>query len=232
MLRHVPVRVGLAAFALLAVAVAQADTPPAHAPPAQVHAQPGDPLHHDDHRKGELIAPPDQGLPAMIAALIVFALVFGALARFGWPVLTRRIDERYQRIREEIESAERARQQAREALAEYERSLAEARAEARRMLEQAKAQQQALAAELKAQADRELAAMKDRARRDIDQARRAALASLYEDAAGLATAIAARILQREVSPQDYQRLVDESLEALRTADGSATRNAATLGTRG
>ncbi|NBW89583.1 MAG: hypothetical protein EBR51_06680 [Gammaproteobacteria bacterium] len=51
-------------------------------------------------------------------------------------------------IREEIESAEMARKQAKDALEQYQQSLAQARAEAQKMLETTKAQQTALAAEL------------------------------------------------------------------------------------
>jgi F-type H+-transporting ATPase subunit b len=96
----------------------------------------------------------------------------------------------------------------------YEKSLAEARAEAARMLESARAEQTKLAAELRAQAEVELTAMRDRARKDIDAAKRAAVAEMYALAAGAATTIASRVLQREITPRDQQRLIEESLGEL------------------
>ena len=82
------------------------------------------------------------------------------------------------------------------------------------MLDEAKAQQTKIAADLKAQSERELSAMRDQARRDIETASKAALAEVYDQAAVLATSVAGKILQREISAADQQRLVDESLAEL------------------
>src|ERR1044071_5193507 len=102
----------------------------------------------------------NQGIASAITAILVFALVLAVLATKVWPVITKALDERAEKIKSEIAAAEAARKQAKDALEQYERSLADARAEAQRMLEKTKAQQQALADELKAKADVELNAMK------------------------------------------------------------------------
>lgn len=167
-----------------------------------------------DHETVGPIPTVKQGLITGITALVVFLLVLSVLAVKVWPVMTKALDERSAKIREEIEAAERARKQARDALEQYQKSLAEARAEAQRMLEATKAQQQQLAAELRAKADAELNVLKDRARRDIDAARRAALIEIHDAAIDLATAAASRILKREVTVSDQRRLLDESLGAL------------------
>lgn len=175
----------------------------------------GDPLAAQAEHASGPVPGPKEGLATMITALVVFGIVLLGLSRLGWPRLCAALDARQQKIREEILAAEAARQQAREALEQYERSLAQARAEAQRMLEQTRAQQQALAAELRAKADAELAAMKERARRDIETARRAALAEVYEHAAHAATQIAARILRLEASQTDQERLLAEAINELR-----------------
>lgn len=175
---------------------------------------------HDDHGHGPkagVVPTVEQGLVPAIVSLIVFALVFAILAAKVWPTIVRALDERANKIREEIAAAEAARKQAKDALDQYERSLAEARAEAQRMLEKTKAQQQALADELKAKADAELNQMKERARRDIEAAKRAALAEIYNEGATFAAAMASKILQREVTPRDQQRLVEESLAELQAS---------------
>jgi F-type H+-transporting ATPase subunit b len=161
-----------------------------------------------------------QGLWTAITALIVFTAVLIFLNRVVWPMIARGLDERARKIREEIASAEAARKQAKDALAMYEKSLAEARAEAAKMLEQARAQQAQQAAEHRAQAEAEFALMKDRARRDIEAAKRAAVGEMYAVLAGAATTIAARVLEREITPRDQQRLVDESLAELQHMSGA------------
>ena len=158
-----------------------------------------------------------QGLWTGITALIGFALVLAVLATKVWPVIGKALDERADKIKSEIAAAEAARKQAKDALEQYERSLAEARAEAQRMLEKTKAQQQALADELRAKSEVELGAMRDRARRDIDAAKRAAIAEIYDQAATAATAIAGKNLQPELNPRDQQRLIEETVGALQAS---------------
>jgi F-type H+-transporting ATPase subunit b len=172
---------------------------------------------HAGHERVDALPTVDQGIITGITALVVFAIVFAVLATKVWPVIGRALDERAGKIREEIAAAEAARKQARDALEQYERSLAEARAEAARMLEQTRRQQQQMAEELRAKADQELIALKERARKDIEAAKRAAVAEIYGIAAAAATSVASKILQREITPGDQKRLIEESLGELEAA---------------
>jgi F-type H+-transporting ATPase subunit b len=160
-----------------------------------------------------------EGIAPMIVTLLVFGAVFFILSATAWPKIVKGLKDREQKIRSEIEAAEQAQKRAKEALQQYEKNLADARAEAQQMLDQARAQQQQIATDLKAKADVELTAMRERARRDIDAAKNAALNELYAESAKLATNIAGKILQREVTPGDQSRLVEESLREL-----AGTRN--------
>jgi F-type H+-transporting ATPase subunit b len=76
-----------------------------------------------------------QGLWTGVTAIIVFVVVLAVLATKVWPVIGRALDERADKIKSEIAAAENARKQAKDALEQYERSLADARAEAQRMLD-------------------------------------------------------------------------------------------------
>ncbi|GMV25485.1 MAG: hypothetical protein AMXMBFR58_15160 [Phycisphaerae bacterium] len=181
---------------------------------------------HDDHAHpveaaahGEpagVIPTPEQGIVPMIVAIVVFAIVLAIVSAAIWPKIVKGLDERAGKIREEIELAEQARKQAKEALEEYERSAAKARSEAQKMLEQTRAQQTQLAAELKAKADVELGQLRERAMRDIETAKRAAIAEIYNEAAALATSAAGKILRKEIRPDDQRALVEESVRALQT----------------
>jgi F-type H+-transporting ATPase subunit b len=148
------------------------------------------------------------------AALICFGVAFAVLAKFAWPQITKQLDEREAKIRDEIESAERARESADKALKEYESSLAEARQRADAMIEETKAEQSRMAAKLREESEAELNQMRDSARRDIDAAKRAAVAEVYQEAAIVAAAVAEKILQRELNEHDQQRLVDETLNEI------------------
>ncbi|MEZ6244261.1 MAG: F0F1 ATP synthase subunit B [Phycisphaerales bacterium] len=172
-----------------------------------------------EHEEGNAspIAPPKQGMASGITALVCFGIVVFVLYIKVWPQITKGLDERASKIREEIAAAEAARKQAGEALEEYEKNLAQARAEANKMLEETKARQAELAAELRAKADVELGQMRERAMRDIEGAKKAALNEIYDQSVSLASAMASKILAREVTPQDQSRLFEESLAELQAS---------------
>ncbi len=157
-------------------------------------------------------------LPA-VTTLVVFLLAFGFLYVKVWPKIVGGLEQREAKIRQEIESAEAAREQAKAALAEYQRELSGARDEANQMITKAKTDAKAVAEQLRARNETELAQMRERVAREIDNAKRAALAELHGEAANLAAEIAGKILQREISSQDQQRLIDESLRELTSARG-------------
>lgn len=172
---------------------------------------------HADPGTAGVLPTIQQGIVPMIVTLVVFAVVFAVLAVKVWPAISNGLKEREDKIRNAIEEAELAQEQAKAALEQYERNLAQARAEAQKMLDDAKNQQQAIAAELKAKAEVELNGMREKAKRDIESAKAAAVIELNGYAATLATDMARKILKREVSGGDQQRLITESLAELQTS---------------
>lgn len=147
-------------------------------------------------------------------ALVVFVCAFGFLYLKVWPVITKGLDDRNDKILGEIKAAEDARSQASQALADYEKSLAEAREQAQQTIAEAKAEAQRLGDEMKAANERELAERMARAKADIESARKAAVADIHASATELAAAVASKILKREINPADQARLVEESLREL------------------
>jgi len=204
----------IAAVAALSLLPAQTRAQPEHA--ATTPAAHTDAAHesHAGHDPVGVIPTVRQGIVPAIVALVVFSVVFGLLSTMVWPKISAGLKERENKIRDEIDSAEQARKQAKDALDQYQQSLAQARAESQKMLEQTKAQQLALAADLKAKAEVELGQLREKATRDIEQAKRAAIAEIYAQTTTLATAVAAKILRREIRPEDQQQLVEESLRQM------------------
>jgi len=150
----------------------------------------------------------------MLWTVVVFSIFFAVLALLVWPKILKALQAREDKQRSDLTSAEQANADAKATLAEYERKLAEAHAEARKMLDQTRSDADQLRAKLKADTEAEMAKLREQASADIDRAKQAALQDLYAHSAELATAVAAKILQRQVTDADTQRLVDQSLEAL------------------
>lgn len=173
-----------------------------------------------DHDVHGVIGTVKQGLVTGITAIVVFLIVLVILSKAVWPKIQAGLDEREKKIRDEIESAEEARQQAKDALEMYEKSLAQARTEAQQMLEDAKVEQQKFSNELRTKAEAEQAARNEKAQREIESAKRAAVNEVYAEAATLATSIASKILSREVSSDDQMQLIEEAVAELGSASHS------------
>ena len=137
-------------------------------------------------------------------ALVVWLVAFAILAIKVWPVITKGLDERNDKILGEIKAAEDARAQAKQALAEYEKSLADAREEANRMIADARAEAQRQAEEMKASNERELAEKMARAKADIEAAKKAAVADIHGRASELAATVAAD-QQHQIKPKPILR---------------------------
>ena len=146
--------------------------------------------------------------------IVVFILFLLLAMKFVWPHILKGLDQRDQKLRDDLNAAEESRQQAKIALDEYEQALTKARAEATEMIAKAKQDAKAAAAELRSNNTRELAELKSAAAADIESAKLAAISELHAEASTLAVAIAGKILNREISAQDQQSLVDESLSEL------------------
>jgi F-type H+-transporting ATPase subunit b len=149
-----------------------------------------------------------------VTALIVFLVAFGILYVKVWPPIVKGLDARERKIRDEFKAAEDAREQAKAALAEYQRNLATARDEANKMITQAKSDAKAVAEELRNKNQAELTEMKLRATREIESAKQAAISAIYDEASNLAVGIASKILKREINEGDQQTLVSDSLHEL------------------
>ena len=155
-----------------------------------------------------------------VSSLVVFGAAFFILSRTAWPKISKGLEEREGKIRQEIENAEKARKDAEAALAEYQRSLAEARTEAGKIVEQATLDQKKVAAELRSKTEAELNALRDSARRDIEAAKQQAVGEIYEHMSNVATSIAGKILRKEISADDQRALVEESLNQLATTSSN------------
>jgi len=158
--------------------------------------------------------PLDVTLVDIIFAIVVFIIFFSIAARLVWPKVIGALDERYAKIRHEIDAAEKARHEAESAQRKFELKLREAQEEATRTIAEAQATARKVADELRAKNDAELSEMKARALADIQSARESAVRELNEHAVSLAATMAGKILRREVGASDQSRLVAESLAEL------------------
>ena len=161
-----------------------------------------------DHETPELISPK---LSEMIWTLVVFGIFFAVLATVVWPKILAALQAREDKQRNDLKTAEDAAKKATASIAEYDAKLAEARKEAQGIVAEARTAAQQAANADKAKIEAEVATMKAAAKADIAAAKEQALTDIYAQTATLSTAVAGKILQREINADDQQQLINDSL---------------------
>jgi len=157
-----------------------------------------------------------KNVSSYVFTVLVFLVLLVILRFAAWKPILQALKDRERSIREGLEAAAKARTDAEKTTRDLEAKIAEAQRAGAQALAQAKQDAQKLADSIRAQAEAESVALKDRATRDIAAAKEQAIAEINAHAAEIGTAVARKILQRDVRVEDQQRLVDESLAQLGT----------------
>jgi F-type H+-transporting ATPase subunit b len=151
------------------------------------------------------------GLGLMIWTLVLFFFTMWVLGKVAFPRIQEALDKRASAVRENIDAAERQRQEAEELLSEYRERLKEAREQAEDITERArKAAEaaQAEAAELGSQKREQLVAA---ARRDIEAETRRSLERIRQEVADLTVLATEKVTRKTLDAEDQRRLVEEAL---------------------
>jgi len=160
---------------------------------------------------GSLLSP-DPGM-ALITFLI-FVVLLIILGRLAWPPLITGLKRREDSIRQSIEAAAQAQAEVEKTRKMLEEKIAEVQLQAAAQLQQAKADASKVAEKIQEKAEAESRALKEQTMRDIAAARQQALAQIADMAAEVSVQVAKKILQREITAEDQQRLVSESIQEL------------------
>ena len=147
----------------------------------------------------------------MIWTLVCFGITFFVLKRFAFGPIQKIIDERRQRIRQSLEEADRARDEARGLLEEHRALMGEARGQAEEILSEARrvgdAQRERLREELEAERQRRI----EDTRKQVEAETRRALEQLRAEVAELTVIATARVTGKVLDDKDHRRLIDEAI---------------------
>jgi len=157
------------------------------------------------------VGPEDFQTDLAIYSAIVFLLLLAILWKFAWAPIMAGLQKREQRIAESIAAAERANEEAKLLLAEYDRKLAGASEQVRLMLEEARKEAEQTKIEIIAEAKQAATLEFDRSKRDLQRATDQALKELSERATNLAVDLASKIVRERLNQQDHARLVQEAM---------------------
>ena len=155
---------------------------------------------------------PDLGL--LFWMLIAFGVVFGILAKIGFPIITGAVASR----REHIESSLKAADEAHSRLASIEeqaQKLEDAQARQNEILKQATANGERIVQEAREQAQVEAARELEAAKQQIETEKRLALGEIRSTVALLSVDVAEKVLRQQLGDKESQqsfamRLVEEA----------------------
>ena len=157
---------------------------------------------------------PDFGL--LFWMTLIFAIVFFILAKFGFPVITKRVRGRQERIETSIRQAKEIEARVEEMAREHAGMLEETRREQARILREATEGRKQILEQAREDARGEAQKIVDEARARIAEERESALRDIRREVALLSVEVAEQIVRKELSSDaaqaDYlNRLVDEAV---------------------
>ncbi len=154
---------------------------------------------------------------AQAASFLLFLVILYLVA---FRRITGVLEERRSRIEQGLRDADQARVDREQAAAERLRVLGEARAESEEILARAQRVAEESRERDLAETRAQLEQMRERAATDIAAEKDRALADVRNQVAGLALAVAARVVGETMTSERERRLVEEFLSQMSTADGN------------
>lgn len=146
--------------------------------------------------------------------LVIFLVLLAVLGKFAWGPLLSTLQQRETFIRDSLLQAKKDREEAEARLAEYTEKLSEARGEATAIVEEGRRDAEVVKGRIEEEARAEADKMIERAKREIQLAQQTAIKDLYEVGGRLATEVASKVIRREISAADHERLIAESIQDL------------------
>ena len=157
---------------------------------------------------------PDPGL--FIWTIVTFLVLLALLAKFAWRPLLEALDTRQESIRKSLDDAQRARQELEQIHLESKRILGTARTEAEAIVVATRADAERLREELKQKARAEATNLVKSAERQIEMETARALQQIRQEAVDLSVAIASKLIRKNITKEDNERLIDETIGQLNT----------------
>ena len=151
-------------------------------------------------------------ISGLVTQMVSFLILFGVLYALLYKPVLRMLDQRSDRIRESLETAQKARDDAARSQEEMQGQIEAARAEGQSMIAQAREVADRFREEELAKARQEIDTERTRAQANIQRERDAAIEELRREFSGLAISAAERVVERSLDESMHRDLIDKVLE--------------------
>ena len=157
---------------------------------------------------------PDPGL--YIWTIVTFLILVALLGRYAWRPLLDALERRQDAIRKSLDEARQAKKELERLNEESARILAEARVEADAIISRSRADASRAGDEMKQKARADAENIVRNAERQIQLETSRAVQRVRQEAVDISIAIASKIIQRNLSREDNERLIAETLSEIQT----------------
>jgi F-type H+-transporting ATPase subunit b len=150
----------------------------------------------------------------MIWTIVCFLITLFVLRRYAFGPIQKSIDERRERIRQSLDEADRAREEARKLLEEHRKLIGSAKTDAEEILAEARrvaeANERRMRNELETDRQRRL----EETRKQIEAETRRALEQIRLEVVDLSLLAATKVTGKALDDADHRRLIDEAVADL------------------
>ena len=158
----------------------------------------------------------DPGL--FIWTILTFLVLLFLLAKFAWKPLLAALEERENKIKNSLEDAEKATAELERINVKSEEIIAKARSEAQSIRVEAKAATERIKADLKAKAEEDSKKIREEAEKQIRVEKDKAINEIRQEVVDLSLAVAEKVIKKNLSKEDNQGLIEDSLKNLEGYD--------------
>ena len=151
-------------------------------------------------------------LPGLVTQVVSFVILFAILYKLLYNPVLRMLDQRSDRIREGLEAAQQARDEAAQSSQEVERQIDLARAEGTQLVAQAREVADRFREDELAKVRTEIEAERNRAQANIQRERDAAIEELRREFAGMAIDAAERIINTSLDESIHRQVIEQVLD--------------------
>jgi F-type H+-transporting ATPase subunit b len=150
----------------------------------------------------------------MIWTIVCFLITLFVLKRYAFGPIQKLIDERRERIRQSLEEADHAREEARQLLEEHRKLIGQAKTEAEEILVEARKVSDANARRMREETEADRQRRLEDTRKQIEAETRRALEQIREEVAELSLVAAEKVTRKSLDDADHRRLIEEAVGEL------------------
>jgi len=150
----------------------------------------------------------------MIWTIVCFLIALFVLKRFAFGPIQKAIDDRRERIRQSIEEADRAREEARNLLEEHRKLLGRAKSDAEEILAEARKQSDAQRERVREETEVDRQRRLEETKKQIDAETHRALEQIRAEVADLTLIATAKVTGKVLDRDDQKKLIEDAISEL------------------